>query len=101
MRKMILAPIVFALLATGCAFHGAQLPPLIPRAILFGNPAKTDPQISPDGKYLSYLAPDEKNVLQIWVRSSSGLDAAGTGTIVRERQGQPWRVERKWHPAEF
>ena len=74
MRKMILAPIVFALLATGCAFHGAQLPPLIPRAILFGNPAKTDPQISPDGKYLSYLAPDEKNVLQIWVRSSSGLD---------------------------
>jgi dipeptidyl aminopeptidase/acylaminoacyl peptidase len=74
MRKMILAPMVFALLVTGCAFHSTQLPPLIPREILFGNPAKTDPQISPDGKYLSYLTPDEKNVLQIWVRSLSGRD---------------------------
>ena len=27
--------------------------------------------------------------------------AAFAGTIVRERQGQPWRVARKWHPAEY
>jgi dipeptidyl aminopeptidase/acylaminoacyl peptidase len=74
MRKMILAPIVYALLISGCAFQSGQLRPLIPREILFGNPAKTDPQISPDGKYLSYLAPDEKNVLQLWVRSLSGTD---------------------------
>ena len=74
MRKIILAPIVFAFLVTGCAFQSAQIPPLIPREILFANPAKADPQISPDGKYLSYLAPDEKNVLQLWVRSLSGRD---------------------------
>ncbi|MCC5646379.1 S9 family peptidase [Nostoc sp. CHAB 5824] len=46
-----------------------SLPPLIPREILFGNPEKTSPQLSPDGKYLAYIAPDEKNVLQIWLRT--------------------------------
>ncbi len=46
----------------------AELPPLIPRDVLFGNPDKAGPQISPDGKHLAYLAPDDKNVLQVWVR---------------------------------
>lgn len=46
-----------------------QLPPLIPREILFGNPERTRPQLSPDGKYLAYIAPDDKNVLQIWLRT--------------------------------
>ncbi|MAG35441.1 MAG: S9 family peptidase [Dehalococcoidia bacterium] len=46
-----------------------ELPPLIPREILFGNPVRTRPAISPDGKYLAYLAPDDKIVLQVWLRT--------------------------------
>lgn len=46
-----------------------QLPPLIDREILFGNPERTSPRLSPDGKYLAYIAPDEKNVLQVWLRT--------------------------------
>ncbi|QSJ20575.1 S9 family peptidase [Nostoc sp. UHCC 0702] len=46
-----------------------SLPPLIPRQILFGNPEKTSPKLSPDGKYLAYIAPDEKNVLQVWLQT--------------------------------
>lgn len=46
-----------------------QQPPLIPREILFGNPERTSPRLSPDGKYLAYIAPDEKNVLQVWMRT--------------------------------
>lgn len=46
----------------------AELPPLIPREVLFGNPEKTAPQLSPDGKRLAWLAPDSKNVLQVWVK---------------------------------
>ncbi|MGD2134555.1 MAG: S9 family peptidase [Gemmatimonadales bacterium] len=42
------------------------LPPLIPRTILFGNPERADPQLSPDGTRLSYLAPLD-GVLNIWV----------------------------------
>jgi dipeptidyl aminopeptidase/acylaminoacyl peptidase len=47
----------------------AGLPPLIPRKVLFGNPAKTSPEISPDGKQLGYLAPDANDVLQVWVQT--------------------------------
>ncbi|AMV23907.1 Prolyl tripeptidyl peptidase precursor [Gemmata sp. SH-PL17] len=49
----------------------AEAPPLIPRDVLFGNPDKAGPQISPDGKHIAYLAPDEKNVLQVWVRTTA------------------------------
>ncbi|HQR08197.1 MAG TPA: S9 family peptidase [Gemmatales bacterium] len=52
-----------------------KLPPIIPRDVLFGNPERAGTQISPDGKHLSYLAPDEKNVLQVWVRSRDKDDA--------------------------
>ena len=54
---------------TAAAPVRAELPPLIPRDVLFGNPDKAGPQISPDGKHLAYLAPDDKNVLQVWVRT--------------------------------
>ncbi|HJZ56546.1 MAG TPA: S9 family peptidase [Gemmataceae bacterium] len=47
----------------------AQLPPLIPREVLFGNPDRAGPKISPTGKHLAYLRPDDKNVLQVWVRT--------------------------------
>lgn len=48
--------------------HAPTLPPLIPREILFGNPERTSPRLSPDGKYLAYIAPDGNNVLQVWLR---------------------------------
>lgn len=41
---------------------------LIPREVLFGNPTKTSPQVSPNGKKLAYLAPKD-NVLNIWVKT--------------------------------
>ena len=50
-----------------------QLPPLIPRAVLFGNPEKAGPQVSPDGKHLAYLAPQD-GVLNVWVRTLGSED---------------------------
>src|SRR5579864_3938786 len=47
----------------------AELPPLIPREVLFGNPEKQSPKLAPDGKRLAWLAPDAKNVLQVWVKT--------------------------------
>ncbi|MEG4213115.1 S9 family peptidase [Microcoleus sp. S13_B4] len=51
-----------------------ELPPLIQREILFGNPEKTSPRLSPDGKYLAYIAPDEHNVLQVRLRTVCQAD---------------------------
>jgi dipeptidyl aminopeptidase/acylaminoacyl peptidase len=48
----------------------AELPPLVPRDVLLGNPARASPLLSPDGKRIAYLAPDNKDVLQVWVRSA-------------------------------
>jgi len=43
--------------------------PLLPRDVLFGNPERISPEVSPDGRYLGYIAPDTKNVLQVWLRT--------------------------------
>jgi dipeptidyl aminopeptidase/acylaminoacyl peptidase len=47
----------------------AQLPPLISRDILFGNPERASPKLSPDGQRLAWVAPDKQNVLQVWVKT--------------------------------
>ena len=47
----------------------AELPPLIPREILFGNPVRSHPQISPDGEQLAWLAPDKNGVVNVWIGS--------------------------------
>jgi len=44
---------------------------IIPRDVLFGNPTYASPELSPDGKYLTYLAPDGKGVLNVFVRSTA------------------------------
>ncbi|MFH1767626.1 MAG: S9 family peptidase [Candidatus Omnitrophota bacterium] len=53
-------------------YAGAQ-PEIIPREVLFGNPSKAKPQISPDGTMLAYLAPLD-GVLNVWVRSIDSAD---------------------------
>jgi dipeptidyl aminopeptidase/acylaminoacyl peptidase len=68
------ALILCALVALTAVPAKAELPPLIPRDVLFGNPDKASPQISPDGKFLAYLAPDDKDVLQVWVRTLGKTD---------------------------
>ena len=46
---------------------------LIPRDVLFGNPEKTMPALSPDGRRIAYLAPHD-DVLSIWVRTVGAED---------------------------
>ncbi len=59
------------LLTLVCALAHAQDAgvPLIPRDLLLGNPERTSPRLSPDGKRLAWLAPDAKNVLQLTVKT--------------------------------
>jgi dipeptidyl aminopeptidase/acylaminoacyl peptidase len=39
---------------------------LIPRSVLFGNPERTSPRMSPDGRSLGWIAPRD-GVLNVWV----------------------------------
>jgi dipeptidyl aminopeptidase/acylaminoacyl peptidase len=43
---------------------------LIPRSVLFGNPERISPQISPDGQTLAWIAPRD-GVLNLWVAPAS------------------------------
>jgi hypothetical protein len=49
--------------------------PLISRAVLFGNPEKAQPRLSPDGARLGFLAP-VNGVLNVWVGPAGSPDAA-------------------------
>ena len=50
---------------------------LIPRRVLFGNPERVSPRISPDGTLLAWIAPHE-GVLNVWVApaGADGVDWA-------------------------
>jgi hypothetical protein len=63
--------------------HAADRP-LIPRAALFGNPSRSKAQISPDGRFLAWLAP-EGGVLNIWVAPTEAPDQARPVTDDRLR----------------
>ena len=66
--------------ATGAAaFTGNTL---IPREALFGNPQRTGGQISPDGRWLSWIAPRD-GVLNIWVAPVDNM--AGARALTNER----------------
>ena len=59
----------------------------MPRRVLFGNPERTGPRISPDGRRLAWIAPDE-GVLNVWVGAidpAGGEDAAAAVTRDRDR----------------
>ncbi len=47
--------------------------PLIPLGVLFGNPDRVSPRLSPDGRTLAYIAPRE-GVLNLFVRTVGGAD---------------------------
>jgi dipeptidyl aminopeptidase/acylaminoacyl peptidase len=58
--------------------------PLIPRDVLFGNPERISPALSPDGTLLGFVAPDE-GVLNVWVGPADDPAAAKPVTHDRGR----------------
>ena len=51
---------------------------LIPRTALFGNPERVSPSLSPDGRQLAWIAPDD-GVLNVWVAPVQRDEAATPG----------------------
>jgi dipeptidyl aminopeptidase/acylaminoacyl peptidase len=67
--------LAFVLLSLSALTIQAELPRLIPREVLFGNPERAEPQISPDGGQIAWLAPDKSGVLNVWASAIDGHDA--------------------------
>ncbi|WP_166351520.1 S9 family peptidase [Phytoactinopolyspora limicola] len=58
--------------------------PLIPREVLFGNPERVTPSLSPDGTRIGFVAPDD-GVLNVWVGPADDPAAARPVTFDRGR----------------
>ncbi len=70
--------------------------PLIPRDVLFGNPERAQARISPDGKWISFLQPDE-GVMNVWVAPIDQIDKAEviTDDRVRGIRSHSWAYNSK------
>ena len=55
--------------------------PLIPRAVVLGNPGFAAPVLAPDGTRIAFLKPDERGVVQLYVRT---IGASDDTAITRE-----------------
>jgi len=89
MKKLLISVLIIAVLvASGCIsdkdatteeptekINQIDATPLIPREVLFGNPDKVTVRLSPDGTWISYLAPVD-GVLNVWVGPAADPDLA-------------------------
>ena len=80
----LLVGLAGSLTISGQAMDASSTPPLIPREVLFGNPEIIGVSLSPDGRRISYLAPDE-GVLNLWVQELDGDSPARVITRQRDR----------------
>lgn len=85
MKKLILTAMLMTSAAmTTPALAADSSAPLIERAKLFGNPTRAAGTLSPDGQWLSWLAPVD-GVLNIWIAPASDLSKAKSITADKAR----------------
>ncbi len=102
MKKISLAAAALAgsALMTGVGHaqhHALSDHELIDRADLFGNPVASQGRISPDGQWVSWIAPDE-GVMNVWVAPASDLSAGKVITDDRHRgiSNHQWSTDSKY-----
>ena len=88
--------ILSILLFTGLA--AAQQPALIDREVFFGNPEYAGAQISPDGKFISFIKP-YNGTMNIWVKETKAPFASAkplTNDTARPVRGYFWSRDSKY-----
>ena len=100
--KRILGGLIFAGLGLASTVvplvgRAADQPPLIPREVLFGNAEITGVSLSPDGRRIAYLAPDQ-GVQNLWVRDLEGDAPPRVLTQQRSRPQRPalWTLDGRY-----
>ena len=83
----LLVGLAGSLTISGRAVDASSTLPLIPRDVLFGNPEIIGVSLSPDGRRISYLAPDQ-GVLNLWVQD---LDGDAPARVITEQRDRPQR----------
>ncbi|HEX5181789.1 MAG TPA: S9 family peptidase [Allosphingosinicella sp.] len=82
--RMMIAAISATFFLAGIEAAANPHVPLVPREKLFGNPSRIHGTLSPDGKWLGWIAPRD-GVLNIWVAPANDMKAARALTDERAR----------------
>jgi len=93
MKKRLQKPafwlVIFTLIFLSMNLY-AQRPPIIPLEDFFRNPEKSSFNISPDGKYISYMAPYESRMNIFVQRAGSNKASRLTSETDRDIAGYYW-----------
>ena len=98
MKQSLFLFILSAFLIASTLSISAQQPQLIDRDVFFGNPELSGSQISPDGKWISFMKP-YKNTRNVWVkRAEDSFDKAKLVTAETKRAvgGYFWSHDSKY-----
>jgi len=94
-RSIVCCSVLFVLASATLL---AQLPPIIDREIFFGDPEISGAQLSPDGKYITFIKPF-RNVRNIWIKDrKDAFDKARplTADTTRPIPGYFWSQDSKF-----
>ena len=83
--RSLATAIVFTAPIAAVAQNGKQ-PPIIERELFFGNPEISGAQISPDGRYISFLKP-YKDTRNVWVKRTA--DAYSAAKLITNDTKRP------------
>lgn len=102
MKRMLLLLTAVCLIAGGAAAKELdyldKLPQIIDREIFFGDPEIAGGQLSPDGKFITFLKP-YNDILNIWVKSfDEPFEAARpiTADTTRPVRGYGWTYDSRY-----
>jgi dipeptidyl aminopeptidase/acylaminoacyl peptidase len=90
----ILAALMLAPMGVALSIESNAAETLIPRKDVFGNPERSGAQVSPDGKWISFIAPRD-GMLNIWVAPFGKIEEAKplTSEKVRPIRNHFWATD--------
>ena len=98
MKNKVILSSLFLLICLASASVPAQLPPLLDRELIFGNPEYAGAQISPDGRFISFIKP-YKGTMNVWVKGVDEAFAAArpmTADTARPVRNYFWSHDSKY-----
>ena len=82
-KTILTAVVVLVFLSTFQAY--AELPELLPRQTFFGGQTKAAAKISPNGKYIAYLAPSPEGIFNVWIKTRGSSEKEADRMVTEDK----------------